>query len=268
MPRWKELPATLGEQERRLAVQLRRMKDRSGLSLTSLATRTSYSRSSWERYLNGKKPVPRAAVEQLSRVCGTEPTRLLVLHEVAREARVSADAGARRPAGAVAAVPDPAPEPASAPEPAPPVTPAPPKTPTPRPRTVRLRTALAALVLAVAAAFVGGLLAGRVWEGADGGARGAYAYGKGRVYDCADVREGGVRYAGHSRTRDAVLDRGDGGREVVEVQCLLRRHGFGAGAADGAYDERTETAVRRFQWARGLVDDGVVRPETWGELRK
>lgn len=270
MPRWKELPASLGEQERRLAVQLRRMKDRSGLSLTSLATRTSYSRSSWERYLNGKKPVPRAAVEQLSRVCGTEPTRLLVLYEVAQEARVSAGAGPGRAAGGPAAAPAPAPEPARAPEPAPSATLAPGSTlgskPGPAPRTVRLRTALAALVLAVAAAFVGGLFAGRAWEGVDGDARGAYE--KGRAYGCGDGREDGVRYAGHSRTRDAILDRGDGGWEVVEVQCLLRGHGFGAGAADGTYGDSTKAAVRRFQWARGLVDDGIVRPETWGELRK
>ncbi|MFD0414103.1 helix-turn-helix domain-containing protein [Streptomyces sp. NPDC127108] len=275
MPRWKELPASLGEQERRLAVQLRRMKDRSGLSLTSLATRTSYSRSSWERYLNGKKPVPRAAVEQLSRVCGTEPTRLLVLHEVAQEARVSAGAGPGRPAGATATAPHPPPEPPPAPPaPAPPEAPppseapAPPPTPARAPRTVRLRTALAALALAVAAAFTGGLLADRAWEGADGEVRGAHVYEKGRAYGCEDGREGGVRYAGHSRTRDSILDRGDSGWEVVEVQCLLGRHGYGAGATDGVYGDRTKAAVRRFQWARGLVDDGIVRPETWGELRK
>ncbi|WJV46691.1 peptidoglycan-binding domain-containing protein [Streptomyces flavofungini] len=121
---------------------------------------------------------------------------------------------------------------------------------------------------AVAAAFAGGLLAGRAWEGADGEVSSAYAYEKGRGYGCEDGREGGVRYAGHSRTRDAILDRGDGGWAVVEVQCLLRRHGFGEGAPDGVYGDSTKAAVRRFQWERGLVSDGIVRPETWGELRK
>ncbi|WP_432264018.1 helix-turn-helix domain-containing protein [Streptomyces griseoflavus] len=86
MPRWKELPDSLDQRVRQLVVQLRRLKDRSGLSLTSLAARTDYSRSSWERCLNGKALPPRHAVEQLARITGTEPTRLLVLYEVAEEA--------------------------------------------------------------------------------------------------------------------------------------------------------------------------------------
>lgn len=272
MPRWKELPASLGEQDRRLAVQLRRMKDHSGLSLTSLAARTSYSRSSWERYLNGKKPVPRAAVEELSRVCGTEPTRLLVLHEVAQEARIAPGSG--EPAEAAGAVPEPAPtaapeaampsEPVALPEPA---APSPPPA-RPAPRTLRLRAALAGTALAVAAAFVGGLLVGRAWPEEDGAGRGVYAYEKGRAYACEDSREDGVRYAGFSLTRDAILDRGSSGWEVVEAQCLLRRHGFGAGAPDGAYGDGTKAAVKRFQRARGLVDDRLVGPDTWGELRE
>ncbi|GHC69684.1 helix-turn-helix domain-containing protein [Streptomyces flavofungini] len=177
MPRWRELPASLGEQERRLVVQLRRLKDHSGLSLTSLAARTSYSRSSWERYLNGKKPVPRAAVEELSRVCGVEPTRLLVLHEVVQEVRGAPGSGG--PAEAAGAVTEPAPttgpeaaapsEPVELPEPA---APSPPPV-RPAPRTLRLRTALAGTALAVAAAFVGGLFAGRAWAGdGDGGRSG------------------------------------------------------------------------------------------------
>ncbi|UNO40316.1 helix-turn-helix domain-containing protein [Streptomyces sp. MST-110588] len=86
MSRWRELPASLDQRVRQLVGQLRRLKDHSGLSLASLAAKTTYSRSSWERYLNGKQLPPRDAVEQLARVCGTEPTRLLVLHELAAEA--------------------------------------------------------------------------------------------------------------------------------------------------------------------------------------
>ncbi len=67
-------------------VQLRRLKDRSGLSLDVLASKTGYSRSSWDRYLNGKALPPRHAVEELARVAGADPVRLLVLHEVAEEA--------------------------------------------------------------------------------------------------------------------------------------------------------------------------------------
>src|SRR5262249_47638656 len=83
MTRWKELPAGLDDAERQLVAQLRRLKDRAGLSLAALAAKTSYSSSSWERYLNGKKPVPRGAAEELAEVCGTPAERLLVLHEVA-----------------------------------------------------------------------------------------------------------------------------------------------------------------------------------------
>ena len=49
MTRWKELPAGLDDAERQLVAQLRRLKDRAGLSLAALAAKTSYSSSSWER---------------------------------------------------------------------------------------------------------------------------------------------------------------------------------------------------------------------------
>ncbi|MGW0801356.1 helix-turn-helix domain-containing protein, partial [Streptomyces sp. NPDC002692] len=52
MSRWKALPTSLDERAQRLVIQLRWLKDRSGLSLTSLQSKTGYSRSSWERYLN------------------------------------------------------------------------------------------------------------------------------------------------------------------------------------------------------------------------
>jgi transcriptional regulator with XRE-family HTH domain len=84
--RWKELPDSLDQRVRQLVVQLRRLKDRSGLSLDVLAGKTGYSRSSWDRYLNGKALPPRHAVEELARVAGADPVRLLVLHEVAEEA--------------------------------------------------------------------------------------------------------------------------------------------------------------------------------------
>lgn len=61
---------------RQLLVQLRRLKGHSGLSLAALASRTGHSRSSWERYLNGKKPAPRQAVEALCALTGTSPGRL------------------------------------------------------------------------------------------------------------------------------------------------------------------------------------------------
>jgi hypothetical protein len=66
-----------------LAQELRGLKARTGLSLAALAERTPYSKSSWERYLNGKKPVPKQAVEALCAVAGEPCARLLALWELA-----------------------------------------------------------------------------------------------------------------------------------------------------------------------------------------
>lgn len=66
-----------------LAEGLRAVRARTGLSLVALAERTAYSKSSWERYLNGKKPVPRQAVEALCATAGEPSGRLLALWELA-----------------------------------------------------------------------------------------------------------------------------------------------------------------------------------------
>ncbi|WP_248001292.1 XRE family transcriptional regulator [Streptomyces sp. RPA4-5] len=83
MSRWSGLPASLDQRMRQLVVQLRRLKDHSGLSLAALAARTPYSKSSWERYLNGKKLPPRDAVEALCRLAGEPVGRLVALWELA-----------------------------------------------------------------------------------------------------------------------------------------------------------------------------------------
>ena len=54
MARWKALPDELDPQVREFASQLRRLVDRSGLSTAALSDRTGYSKTSWERYLNGR----------------------------------------------------------------------------------------------------------------------------------------------------------------------------------------------------------------------
>ncbi|MGW6745874.1 peptidoglycan-binding protein [Streptomyces sp. NPDC055025] len=266
MPRWKELPSDLPEREQRLLVQLRRLKDRSDLGLAALAAKTSYSRSSWERYLNGKQPVPRGAVEELARVCGADPTRLLVLHEVAME-RVPAakgDSGASGGADADAstdAVTDAgtgAGGGAGAGDP-------PDARPTPSRRLVPLRYALAGAAVSAVAAFSGGLLVAPAEEAETPAVQ---TYGPGRTYDCATGRKDGLAYAGHSVTTEALIDINGNGRDVVEAQCLLRRHGFDPGEVDGLYGPGTKAAVKTFQAARQLVEDGIVGPDTWGELRR
>ncbi|MFD5392699.1 helix-turn-helix domain-containing protein [Streptomyces sp. NPDC127097] len=72
-----------GVESSRLAARLRELRARTGLSLAALAARTPYSKSSWERYLNGKKLPPRDAVEALCRLAGEPAGRLLALWELA-----------------------------------------------------------------------------------------------------------------------------------------------------------------------------------------
>ncbi|MFE2187428.1 helix-turn-helix domain-containing protein [Streptomyces sp. NPDC059455] len=67
----------------RLATGLRELRTRTGLSMAALAERTTYSKSSWERYLNGKQLAPRQAVEALCTMAGEPPGRLLALWELA-----------------------------------------------------------------------------------------------------------------------------------------------------------------------------------------
>ncbi|MFJ6012781.1 helix-turn-helix domain-containing protein [Streptomyces sp. NPDC092952] len=286
MPRWKELPAELTTSEHQLLVQLRRLKDHSDLSLAALAGRTSYSRSSWERYLNGKKPVPRKAVEELAQVCGTDPTRLVVLYDVAERARAK-EAGradeVQEPEGPEggdaereeAQSTEPVTEPVMEPVVEPVVEPLRAGSPRREGRTVPLGRAIGAAVVAVAVAFGAGMLAGGARSGT--GAREARpgstvaagaGYLRGQTYPCEVRREHGELRAGHSGTREMLLDINSTGFDVVEAQCLLREKGFDPGATDGLYDERAKGAAKKFQQARHLVVDGIIGPDTWRELRR
>ncbi|MEV5481102.1 MULTISPECIES: helix-turn-helix domain-containing protein [Streptomyces] len=100
-----------------LAAGLRELRGRTGLSLAGLAARTPYSKSSWERYLNGKKLPPRDAVEALCRLAEEPAGRLLALWELADadwsgrgrsgtdRGRGAADAGRRGSAGGTVSAP-------------------------------------------------------------------------------------------------------------------------------------------------------------------
>lgn len=254
MSRWRPLPDSLDDRVRQLVVQLRGLKDRSGLGLSSLESKTGYSRSSWERYLNGKALPPRQAVEELARVGGVEPTRLLVLHEVA--------AAAWRERTAVS---DDRPVPAEAPE----------------PRGARRGVLIGVCAAVALGALLVGLLIAAPWEGGGGSGKdaaetkrgaaagpshGAFAYRPGKTYPCAIKREHGRSYAGYSTTRTAVLSQP--GWDVVEAQCLLHHLGFEPGGADGVYGEHTTRAVKRLQKKSGLPPDGIVGPHTWQALRR
>ncbi|MFE0672854.1 DUF2690 domain-containing protein [Streptomyces sp. NPDC058867] len=86
MPRWKDLPDELDPQVREFASQLRRLVDRSGLSVAAVSDRTGYSKTSWERYLNGRLLAPKGAIVALAEVTGTNPIHLTTMWELAERA--------------------------------------------------------------------------------------------------------------------------------------------------------------------------------------
>lgn len=86
MPRWRDLPDELDPQVREFASQLRRLVDRSGLSIAAVADRTGYSKTSWERYLNGRLLAPKGAIVALAEVTGTNPIHLTTMWELAERA--------------------------------------------------------------------------------------------------------------------------------------------------------------------------------------
>ncbi|MGW7688936.1 helix-turn-helix domain-containing protein [Streptomyces asiaticus] len=293
MSRWQELPDSLDQRVRQLVAQLRRLKDRSGLSLVSLASKTGYSRSSWERYLNGKALPPRHAVEELARVAGADPVRLLVLHEVAEEAwqqptAPSSSAGAKdggglRVRGEAAAERSGAAEGSAASEELPVVA---------QPPGVRRFVVLVAVVAAALVGVGAGMLIAEPWSDDDGGRNkvtmgvgtpsprpsnsptaaterpGRYTFEPGKSYPCKVRRAGaagGRLFAGYSTTHTAVL--AGPGWDVVEAQCLLSYYKMEPGVVDGVYGQQTIAAVMRLQKKAGLPADGVVGPHTWQVLR-
>ncbi len=300
----KEPPRSLGPHGQRFVDRLRELKDRSGLSLAALANRTSYSKSSWERYLNGKILPPAEAVRQLARLCGADANQLLALHSLAADdwgvqtdARAPGDAsGSVAPgrdtdlevsgehadqglAGSDVAGASPAGE-------------DPPTggdtgdgTPQPRsshgqpyrkpPVSKRIRLGSPALigVVVVAALVVSGLLLylAPETESASENRRVAsakFVFTPGRTHSCDVHRDDGKLWAGHSDTDKALLQQITTSWDVVEAQCLLEHRGYPVGAVDGAYGQATEKAVKRLQENSGLVVDGIVGPHTWQALRR
>jgi hypothetical protein len=60
--------------------------------------------------------------------------------------------------------------------------------------------------------------------------------------------------------RILVTRRGERER-LMDLQTLLTSLGYDAGTPDGLHGKQTVTAIRAFQFAEGLKDDGVISPE-------
>ncbi|OKI09925.1 hypothetical protein A6A06_04690 [Streptomyces sp. CB02923] len=86
MPRWRALPEELDPQVKEFASQLRRLVERSGLSVAAVADRTGYSKTSWERYLNGRLLPPQRAVVALAEATGAHTGHLTTMWELAERA--------------------------------------------------------------------------------------------------------------------------------------------------------------------------------------
>ncbi|MFJ1973272.1 helix-turn-helix domain-containing protein [Streptomyces sp. NPDC087903] len=80
------MPDELDPQVREFASQLRRLVDRGGLSIAAVADRTGYSKTSWERYLNGRLLAPKGAIVALAEVTGTNTVHLTTMWELAERA--------------------------------------------------------------------------------------------------------------------------------------------------------------------------------------
>jgi hypothetical protein len=66
------------------------------------------------------------------------------------------------------------------------------------------------------------------------------------------------------------IRRGDKGDLVRECQTMLKKLGYDLGkyGVDGDFGQATEKAVKAFQKAHKLSQDGVVGPKTWDALQK
>jgi len=88
-----------------LAAALRELRAATGLSMAGLAAKTPYSKSSWERYLNGHTLPPREAVEELCRLAGEPVGRCLALWEIAESEASGRGASAPAPTTTAPAAP-------------------------------------------------------------------------------------------------------------------------------------------------------------------
>ncbi len=72
--------------------------------------------------------------------------------------------------------------------------------------------------------------------------------------------------AASTSSSQPVLRQGARGSAVTTLQQRLKAAGFNPGTIDGQFGPKTLAAVKAFQRAKGLVQDGIVGPKTWAKL--
>jgi hypothetical protein len=60
-----------------------------------------------------------------------------------------------------------------------------------------------------------------------------------------------------------VLKNGSSNASVRTLQMLLNGNGYSSGTVDGDFGPNTEKAVKAFQKAKNLIQDGIVGQNTW-----
>lgn len=73
---------------------------------------------------------------------------------------------------------------------------------------------------------------------------------------------------GDVKTSRPLLQHGDRGAFVLDLQEQLRALGYALGRADNIFGDKTRAAVLAFQADNGLTTDGIVGRDTWNALAK
>ncbi|NEO26010.1 MAG: peptidoglycan-binding protein [Kamptonema sp. SIO4C4] len=90
--------------------------------------------------------------------------------------------------------------------------------------------------------------------------------------DWVQLSSGGWVYAPYTTTGSGgtggtvILNPGQTGTPVRDVQLRLKSLGYYDGAIDSIYGPKTTNAVEEFQRAKGLMVDGIVGPQTRSAL--
>lgn len=266
--RWRALPDGLDPAVAELVVQLRKSKDRGGLSLQKLAAGTGYSVSSWERYLGGRSLPPREAVEALAATTGADAEWLLALYDRAADAHRNRQTADTTVAPAAEPGPLSGEQAAARPQVLAPAAPGP--TAVPEAGTADGRRSLWRTVVTggVGAALGAAATLVVVQPGHNADAAQSPTATAKPAYTCAYTRRAGFWYAGDSPTLTDRLVVDMSGPEVAELQCLLQRTGITPGGIDGNFGPLTEAAVIQAQKTYHLDVDGQVGPKTWAALRR
>jgi hypothetical protein len=251
MARWRPLADDLDPRVREFTEQLRRQVDRGGLSVAALAEATGYSRSSWERYLDGRLLPPRYAVVALAEATGADPAHFTTMWELTErvwsraEGRHDVTMEAARIAEARAALGEFGPPPAPAPGPG--------------DGSVRRRRRAAVLFAVGVVAVVLAVVGATVLTGGDGRDDRARP-GPSRTARAADL-PAGVKCTGRDCTGKDPEGMGCGGGNARTAAAAW---------VGGAYVEMRYSRVCAAVWARisaGAPGDTVSVTEAGGSRR-